>query len=178
MPQSNKTDSLSRIDAVDGSVALILDRPIADCGSEQSLVATGAGNSVRRDASIDLHFIVLVLDVDVREAVESLARLYFLEGHELVESRLTDRNDLLEDVPENALSERRSRKRTRIGPALFERELLDKGGQVKPEDTHHALKVAVLVVLSHLEEEPIVGIRVAGEVGVRNDLEEEAKDAV
>lgn len=158
MPQSDKTDSLSRIDAVDGSVALILDRPIADCGSEQSLVATGAGNSMRRDAGIDLHLIVLVLVVDAREAVESLARLYFLEGHELVESRLTDRDDLLEDVPENAFSERRSRKRALIGPALFERELVDKGGQVKPENTHHALKVAVLVVLSHLEEEPIVGI--------------------
>ena len=133
---------------------------------------------MRRDAGFDLHLIVLIFDVNAREAVESLAILYFLEGHELVESRLTDRNNLLKDVPKNAFAERRSRKTTLVGPALFERELIDEGGQVKPEDTHHALKVAVLVVLSHLEEEPIVGIRVAGEVGIRNDLEEEAKDTV
>lgn len=65
-----------------------------------------------------------------------------------------------------------------VGPALFERELLDEIGEVKPEHTHHTLEVAVLIVLGHLVKESVVRIGVVGEVFVGNDLEEEAKDAI
>ena len=61
-----------------------------------------------------------------------------------------------------------------IGPALCELKLLHKGGEVKP---NHVL-VAGDVLLGQLEEEPIVRVRVVFEVGVRNDLEDEAEDTV
>ena len=98
-----------RINAINLSVSLFLDRPIADCCPEQSLVTVAAGHTVSRDAGLDLRLVVQLLKVGAIEAVEAVALFDFLEGQEPVEGGLTDRDDLLEDVPQNALAERRSR---------------------------------------------------------------------
>jgi len=98
-----------RINAVNRSISLFLDRPIADCGFEQSLFSVAAWHGMSRDAGLNLGLVVQLLEVGAFEAVEAVALLYFLEGQEPVEGGLTDRNDLLEDVPQNALAERRSR---------------------------------------------------------------------
>ena len=68
-----------------------------------------AWHTVSWDTGLNLCLVVQLLEVGTIEAVEAVALLYFLEGQEPVEGGLTDRNDLLENVPKNALAERRSR---------------------------------------------------------------------
>jgi len=133
---------------------------------------------MRRNTSLDLVSVVLLFDLDVLKAVEALSVLNLLEGDKLIERLLADRNDLLEHVPENSFTERRSRQRALVGPSLLILELHDEGGEVQLHEGHVVVVVAVFVILSQLEKEPVVCVRVLLEVRVGNDLEEEAEHSV
>ena len=169
---------LRRIDTVDGSLALVLYGPVANSRSEQSLFVASAGDAVRRDTGLDLVSVVLVLGLDALEAVEALFLLNLLESDKLIERLLADWNDLLEHVPENSFTERRGRQRALVGPSLLVLELHDEGGEVQPHECHVAVVVTVFVILSQLEKEPVVCVRVLLEVRVGNDLEEETEHSV
>ena len=74
---------------------------------------------------------MFLLGLHAFEAVEALSILNFLERDKFVEGLLTDRDDLLDHVPEDAFTERRSRQRALISPPFIKPELLDKGSEVE-----------------------------------------------
>ena len=71
------------------------------------------------NTGLDLISVVFLLFFNALEPVETLTLLDLLEGDQLVECRLADRNDLLKHIPKDAFAERRSRQRTLISPPLF-----------------------------------------------------------
>ena len=122
--------------------------------------------------------VMIVLGLHALEAVESLSFLDLLKGDQFVERLLANRDDLLDDVPEDAFTERRSRQRALICPPLIVPEILDKGGEVECKGGHITVEVVILVVLRELVKESVVRIRLVFEEVVGDDLEEEAEDAV
>ena len=156
--------SLRRINAINWSIALVLDGPVANGSSEKMLAAASAGDSMSWNTGLNLVFVELLLFFNALEPVEAVTLFDFLEGNQLVEGRLADRNDLFEHVPQNAFAERSSRQRALVSPPLFVLQMLDEVGEVEILVSLVDAKVPVLIVLCKLEEEPVVSVRVALEV--------------
>lgn len=161
------------INMEDRSVALVLHNAVADGKSEECVALFGhMGLGVRR--AVLAHFADLLHFFGGFELRELLTFFNLSELQELVESCLSDRDDLLDHVPEDALREGCRRQGALVSPSAVVVEQSHKLGQVQ-------LSAAARVLLIyHLAQELVVEVGGAGllEVTVIHGLEEEAEHSV
>jgi len=166
--------SLFTIDFVNGSVVCLLDLARADGGSEEPLITVtvfAVDSAEVRDGGGGQLVIVGLLVLLGGELVDDMLVLNLSVRVECVQGRLSDGDDLLEDVPEDAFGERRSCEATLVGPSSI-------GVQLFYECRHVKLLSTALVVRDKGSKELVVVVRVAVKVCVGDNLENEAKDTV
>ena len=164
----------SGVNVVDGSTLGVLDLTRADGGSEESLLTISVlavDSAEVRDAPLLQTGVVLASLGITAELVGDLVGLDLPVDVEGVESRLSNGDDLLDDVPKNALGEGRSGQTTLVGPSSVGVEVLDEGRHVE-------LRCVTTVVGNQSGEPLVMVIGVSGEVLVRDHLEDEAEHPV
>ena len=170
----SRNDSLSGINFVNRSVIGLLDLAGADGGSEESLITVtvlAVDSAEVRDGGGGQLVVVGLLVLLGGELVDDMLVLDLSVRIESVQGRLSDGDDLLEDVPEDALSESGSGEAALVGPSSISVQLFD-------ECRHVELLSTALVVGDEGSKELVVVVGVGVEVLVRDYFENEAEDTV
>ena len=107
------------------------------------------------------------------ELVVKVSILDFLVLRERIQSGLSDRDHLLDDVPEDTLTERCSGQGAGISPSAVIVDVVNELSEIDELGDAH-----LAVIINHLSEESIVEIIDDLEVLIRDDFEEESKDTV